>query len=110
MEEINVGEYVRTNFGICKVTDCVFDADGVPLWYLDKPFFLREDIVIKHSFNIIDLIEVGDYVNGKYVFDVFEKCGKKYLRIDCLFSFYSEVEIVDVVTYEQFNTIKYEVK
>lgn len=62
MKEIKVGEYVRTNVGeigkVIEVTKnyCRKD-DGFKIWF--APW--RE---LKHSKNIIDLIECGDYVNG----------------------------------------------
>lgn len=76
MEEIEVGEYVRTKRGISKVLevktvqpkmygkhDVVYLIDKCPRMYISNTEF------IKHSKNIIDLIEVGDYVNG---FEVIE--------------------------------------
>lgn len=69
VEEIKVGEYVRTNDGIFKVTK----IDGLYI-YLDKEYFdnqyqtIRDvtfkERIVNHSFNIIDLIEIGDIVNG----------------------------------------------
>ena len=69
MDDLKVGDYVRTNDGIFKVTK----IDGLYI-YLDKEYFdnqyqMMRDVtfkerIIKHSFNIIDLIEVGDIVNG----------------------------------------------
>lgn len=68
---IEVGEYVRTKRGIAKVLevktvqpkmygkyDVVYLIDKCPRMYISDTEF------IKHSKNIIDLIEVGDYVNG----------------------------------------------
>ena len=68
---IGVGEYVRTKRGIAKVLevktvqpkmhgkhDVVYLIDKCPRMYISDAEF------IKHSKNIIDLIEVGDYVNG----------------------------------------------
>ena len=63
------------------------------------------------SFNIIDLIEVGDYVNGyKVLFiDAFFGEGK---NVKCINNeeervcFYEE-DIKDIVTKEQFNSCKY---
>lgn len=71
----------------------------------------------KHSPNIIDLIEVGDYVNGykiiidegmllpdcKHAFTVFERDGTSFMKI------WGEKDIKSIVTHEQFNSIKYEV-
>lgn len=70
--EIKVGEYVRTKDGvIAKVTnvlkeyciDCdndVFDLNNGPM--MEIPWEYIEEYIVKHSFNIIDLIEENDIV------------------------------------------------
>lgn len=52
--------------------------NGMALYYCT-----RKDIA-KHSTNVIDLLKRGDYVNGKFVWDVFEKDGKKVVKVDCM--------------------------
>lgn len=72
---------------------------------------LKEDIV-KPSPNIIDLIEVGDYVNGLKVIQMYSPEGKYTLWIklsDNTFIDNSE-EIKSIATKEQFKNIEYEVK
>ena len=68
MEDIKVGEYVRTKNG--KI-DKVKNDDYYMKQYIEceKGLYLRENIT-KHSFNLIDLIEPGDYVNGRLVLAV----------------------------------------
>ena len=59
MEEIKVGEYIRTKTdGICKLISKEKDVDGEWAGYIDRPFWLREKNILKHSPNIINLIEV----------------------------------------------------
>lgn len=74
-KEIEVGEYVRTRNGkIRKVKDTVaqyYITDRLNI--LDNNQFEKEDIV-KHSKNIIDLIEVGDYINGQKVYKITSAC------------------------------------
>lgn len=70
--EIKVGEYVRTIYGIFKVAK----IDGLYI-YLDKEYFDKQyqtmrdvtfkERIVKHSFNIIDLIEDGDIVNESLI-------------------------------------------
>lgn len=62
MEEIQVGEYCRTDKGI------IFKVDKEKK-NLDIVNFLDVEYgkIVKHSKNIIDLVEVGDIVNGKIV-------------------------------------------
>ena len=75
---IEVGEYVRINndfrliaLGIGKVIRINQDTIYVKM-NLDLPISLKIENVKKHSKNIIDLIEVGDYVNGTEI-DLLEK-------------------------------------
>ena len=67
--EIEVGEFVRTRAGhFYKITR--IDKNGLIYWNKIQCGWSMEqlkDIVVKHSKNIIDLVEVGDYVNGKEV-------------------------------------------
>ena len=74
--------------------------------------------VLKVSENIIDLIEVGDYVNGylvkdiDYAFDdvvMNDKNARRVPYIDCNKNNYIE-DIKSVVTKESFDSVKYEVK
>lgn len=74
-------------------------------------FWVSKKKVLKSSFNIIDLIEVGDYVNGVKVTEI--KDGKPYHEDynDPYFSYYfEENNIKDIVTKEQFNACKYVVE
>ena len=54
-DEIEVGEYVRTKKG------------KIFKYGKGRAYLGRDNEIINHSKNIIDLIEVGDYVNGKEV-------------------------------------------
>lgn len=67
--DIEVGEYVRTRAGhFYKITR--IDENGLIYWNKIQCGWSMEqlkDIVVKHSKQLIDLIEVGDYVNGREV-------------------------------------------
>lgn len=70
---IEVGEYVRTNYGrICKV----INNDYFMPRYLEceNEMLIDRTNIVKHSKNIIDLIEVGDYVNGQKVYKITSAC------------------------------------
>lgn len=78
MEEIKaeVGEYVRTKNGyIIKIDENtnIFNL-GYKEQYVDmettKYGFTCEEEIVKHSKQLIDLIECGDYVNGYKVMNV----------------------------------------
>lgn len=72
---------------------------------------LKKDI-IKASYNIIDLIEVGDYVNGNPVCQIKKDDHNRiWIYTDSNYKYgYLEEDIVDVVTKEQFSREKYIVK
>lgn len=79
--EIEVGDFVRTKQGkIAKLIEVsknnyywfdnwIYKESGIP-----HQGFRIEDTerigIVKHSKNIIDLIEVGDYVNGERILDI----------------------------------------
>lgn len=77
MEEIKDGEYVRTKLGtIAKIEDVEFDIKfridtGKPIYRNWKEDFggsyLLNEEIIKHSPNIMELIEYGDLIKFKTV-------------------------------------------
>lgn len=114
---IKVGEYIRTKQG---------DIDKVILEYTGKcanpncsakhiscelNYYDEEDIV-NHSKNIIDLIEVGDYVNGHLVVDVdnINKGAMReiYCEDDEEFGLWNE-NIKTIVTKQQFSNMEYRI-
>ena len=69
----------------------------------------------KASDSIIDLIEPGDYVNGKRVCNISIVDGLKYLDVEVEdylsdMPFINADQITSIVTKEQFNSVKYEVE
>ena len=73
-----------------------------------------EGKILKASFNIINLIKVGDYVNGEKVTSVEpvdEKDTERYLGFgDYDYYIHTSEDIKSVVTKEQFNACKYVVE
>ena len=133
---MNVGEYVRNKYGIAKVID-IENKNGIDILIFDKPICflvnketgeIKDDRLLnklaiidgidikklKSSPNIIDLIEVGDYVNGNKITNISEDyCGRTTLiwgfdngDFQCAFTIYEE-DIKSVVTKEQFETMEY---
>ena len=98
--KLEVGMYVRTING--------------KIWIITSQKAIsghRKDI-IKASHNIIDLIEVGDYVNGKQVIETYYKSDEKWHLeiVDSRLLTHDElkhVNIQSIVTKEQFESIKY---
>ena len=121
MEEIKLGEYVRNKDGIIRRVISIDEHN----FYLDKFYYEKNEVediyegydfmfdseIVKHSENIIDLIEEGDYVNGYYVEKVWEQVNYR-MAIDLRGStlgLNDENCIKSIVTKEQFNQVKYEV-
>ncbi len=117
--ELKEGMYVRDKYGRIGKIMCINNK----FLLLDSQNGHQStfvDDVIKTSFNIIDLIEVRDYVNGYKVISVgIEEQGYKYIDLDfdrkddavhweqC--GSLQNDEIKSIVTKEQFEQISYEV-
>ena len=113
---IEVNDYVRTKNGII---DKVINSNFYMSIYVEceKGLHLIENIV-KHSKQLIDLIEVGDYVNGREVkhiamfegFPDYPKLiftDKKYLIPG---ETIENKDIKTIVTHEQMQSIEYKVE
>lgn len=132
--EIQIGEYVRTKDGeIIKLENNEeFFEDSVDVGigimpavdgiWIDKEYFdyIEKKEVAKHSFHIIDLIEVGDYVNGEYICDITECLNENRKREKAVvinemgYNEYAESlfnkDIKSIVTKEQFKQVEYKVE
>ena len=129
MNKLNVGDYVRTSKGIAKIIDKLdnermsypgaWRTDIYLEIYDDTEYIYNED-VIKSSPNIIDLIEVGDYVNGykvlriekDYLFDYREEINVLIVQNDEVYEVAKKIysdEIKSIVTKESFENISYKV-
>lgn len=118
--KINVGDYVRIHGYIDKIININDFREPSMKYALEQPswnddvIFIGEEDIIKSSPNIIDLIEVGDYVNNKQI-DYIDSAGFPYYEeIDengYVHSYrYDEGQIKSIVTKEQFELMKYVVK
>ena len=112
---MKVGDYVRTEDGFIGKITTIENNERVHLFeksiYTDNYEYLDlvlEESIAKSSPNIIDLIEVGDYVNGRIVDD--------YIYLDKLGLIgLTELEkedekfIKSIVTKQQFESMEYKV-
>ena len=108
---IEVGDYVRSRNGsIGKVTKIEDDK----YLYENKELITFIGNVVKHSKNIIDLIEVGDFVNGNIVTDKYLFAGEMPVvetsgdetNAKCL----CEKDIQLILTHEQYSQNCYTVE
>jgi hypothetical protein len=128
--EIEVGEYVRTKDGrIAQIKSIDYEAG---IYRFDRiiyinDFRMKEDVlysnemfkkvIVRHSKQLIDLIEVGDFVNGYKVisvdYDVMNdttECIELDLNSNYQYNFISIRQIKTILTKEQFETNCYEIK
>ena len=115
-DEIKVGEYVRTVKQGIKRIDTIFENRPVNRygyevgsdWAGKEYSIIKTTDIVKHSKNIIDLIEYGDYVNGHLVLKV-EEDG--FLLVDDKgYTHLAPINIKSIVTKEQFAQREYKVK
>lgn len=118
MNKLSVGMYVRTKKGkIAKIIN-KYDNDGSLhkenfVWGLDDGSILalHSQKVIKPSFDIMDLIEVGDYVNGRKVVDKWQEPGwyGYFIKLDGEKIIPTIRHIETIVTREQFESMSYRI-
>ena len=103
MEEIEVGEYVRINndfrliaLGIGQVIRINQDTIYVKMNF-EMPFAFKIENIAKHSKNIIDLLQEGDYANG---YKVIAKSDDGYIVI-----LTDDIEQGELLTEEEIETI-----
>lgn len=127
--KIQVGEYIRTEDGIIgKVKRIELDEIDKSLkWYVfDKKrydmniideIYINKPYIKKHSFNIIDLIEEGDYVNGIKIYSLKKGIGYRDKEQEVVIinkNFYNckfirTEDIKSIVAKELFKSVEYEV-
>lgn len=112
---MKVGDYVRTKYGrIGKIYNLTVDYSSELILCEESSIPFAKHQIIKSSPNIIELIEVGDYVNGQKVFDKLydelNKCWYLKLEIGEVFGKYARTyqqHIKSIVTKEQFEEMEY---
>ena len=118
---MKIGDYVRTKNGmIAKIINQLEVGGGLHteeyVFKLDNGnrLAIHSCKVIKSSPNIIDLIEVGDYVNGQKVvgkfYDELNNCYYLHLEIGEVYGKYArtyEQHIKSIITHEQIEQMEY---
>lgn len=125
IEEIWIGEYVRTkNQGIKRIDGINLNAPinrykyktGEYDWDGEWYGTIKTTDIVKHSKKPIDLIEVGDYVNGKRVFATDNRIndnGEKVILTENYDEWtddgvVSNKDIKSIVTAEQYKSVEYQ--
>lgn len=109
--EIEVGDFVRTKKGyIAKVSQTdngyVFSEDTIDMSYEECRGYVDKRDIVKHSKQLLDLIEVGDYVNGLEVHKGRVANGKEKLLVGNYLINGMALEVINIktiLTHEQFE-------
>lgn len=115
-DNLKPNDYFRTFDGQIFKSINVSPIKGNEIYYANGDYTWADiSAVDKFSDNPIDLIEVGDYVNGKRVYNISIVDGLKYLDVEVEdylsdMPFINADQITSIVTKEQFNSVKYEVE
>lgn len=129
MKELKVGmwAYSKTcrDYGIGKIVNVTENGQGFKGDLIDIQYKYSEHAIenqdVVASYNIIDLIKVGDYVNGKIVISIYEQDnkyyqnGKEFITHDKMIMYgdmacvckLENLQINSIVTKEQFDSMKY---
>ena len=117
MKEIEVGEYVRTKEGEIHKVIKIIEDDGDWDYYCceNNAGYFAMDIA-NHSKHLIDLIEVGDFVNGYRVISVdydvtndTTECIELDLNSNYQYNFISIRQIKTILTKESYMANCYKV-
>ena len=115
MEEISINEYVRTKKGNIGKVIGIFEGHSIAKYHIEfqgnvkvKRQYLSTKTIVKHSKIISEIVENGDYVNGKLIHKIDKGPNYCYLYYGNCKTFVS-YQIKSIVTKEQFNSVSYEV-
>ena len=115
MNNLVEGEYIRTKNGEIGIFKG-YNRNPKSQWSCKIKFkriktlqYYTEEYITKHSENIIDLIEEGDYINGKQVYSIGTSIGNFPIINYENGTFDIDTNIKSIVTKEQFERMEYKV-
>lgn len=103
--ELKDDMYIRTSYGrIDKILE-LDDSYVKGVSQKNNSYVYDLDSIVKASYNIIDILKVGDYVNGYKITEIIEKprkCLKTEYKINLSYVFFCfyEKDIKSIVTHE----------
>lgn len=109
---MKIGVYVRTKKG--EIFDCYENEQmHKPIYYPKKSKtngFIDYNEVYKKSNNIIDILEVGDYVNGYLVIEKDINNELRYIDLkDRNMKYVKYLDIKSILTKEKFSCMEYKI-
>lgn len=121
LRDLKVGDFVRTRYGIGKIDDTQMfmnkyfqvhlDTNKGKIYSVtDNTYWNDEEDIIKASDKLIDLVDIGDYVNGRKVYQVgynFQDCYVLKMSKSNYEDFIYPNDIKSIITKEQFEQMSY---
>jgi len=95
----------------CEIIESI-DYSILPCYPSDEELEKIKSHIVKASYEILDLIELDDYVNSEKVIRIFKPMFMQMGELPYVVttnSKYESQEIMDVVTKEQFSQMKYKI-
>ena len=108
--EICIGDYVRTFNGLIGKVVELTDSGNYAIRIYNGAEYVVRAVIKNHSKNIIDLIEVGDYVNGKEVYIQDRKLAVELAEHMPPYELLENIEIETILTNELYNANCYTVE
>lgn len=122
--ELKENMYVRTKDGIIDKILKLNKSYVKGVSQKDELYAYDIDNIVKASYDIIDLIEEGDYVNGKIVISIYEQdnkyyqYGKEFITHDKMIMYgdmasvckLENLQIKSIVTKEMYSSVEYRVE
>ena len=113
--KLEVGQFARLKSGyICKIININDFREpnmkyGVEANYLKDVMFIGDDDVVKASYNIIDILEKGDYVNGHRIEEIDFDDEEIFTDSEYYCGVVEFCNIKSVITHEQMEQMAYKV-
>ena len=126
--KLEVGKFIRTPYGIRKIVNITKDDGyGKPKvrvieldrhlntpYKFDYIFYTDENVIkkCKTSYNIIDILEIGDYVNGYPIYEIVEyedDTRAIVIADDNKSIMWKKQDIKSVITHEQIEQMEYRI-
>lgn len=110
MEELQVGEFIRTKSGELYKIDYV----GESVVTAGEEVIIPLNYIENNSTDIIELVKVGDYVNGKMISNVDKIDNKNFLEWEDGDMYSTDIQndkfIKSIVTKEKFSSVEFNVE
>ena len=120
-DKLEVGMYVRIKWGngLQTISQCKNIVNMGDTQYAKEDFYIHTDhsgeviyktMIVKSSFDIIDILEVGDYVNGYPIYEIVEyedDTRAIVIANDNKSIIWEKQDIKSVITHEQIEQMAY---